>query len=75
MHLSSTFGIFFDKIFLEVLKMRFSELLTDLRKEYNLSQMQLAEQIGVSQSTIAKKGGYFRIVMKILSFVTRKAIM
>ena len=54
MHLSSTFGIFFDKIFLEVLKMRFSELLTDLRKEYNLSQMQLAEQIGVSQSTIAK---------------------
>lgn len=34
--------------------MRFSELLTDLRKEYNLSQMQLAEQIGVSQSTIAK---------------------
>ncbi len=34
--------------------MRFSELLTDLRKEYNLSQMQLAEKIGVSQSTIAK---------------------
>ena len=36
------FWNFFDKIFLEVLKMRFSELLTDLRKEYNLSQMQLA---------------------------------
>lgn len=34
--------------------MRFAELLTDLRKEYNLSQMQLAERIGVSQSTIAK---------------------
>ena len=64
MHLSSTFGIFFDKIFLEVLKMRFSELLTDLRKEYNLSQMQLAEQIGVSQSTIAKLeiGRYLRRV-------------
>ena len=34
--------------------MRFSELLTDLRKSANLSQKQLAEKIGVSQSTIAK---------------------
>lgn len=34
--------------------MSFSEILIDLRKEYGLSQKQLADKVGVSQSTIAK---------------------
>ncbi len=34
--------------------MSFAQILIDLRNESNLSQMQLAEKIGVSQSTIAK---------------------
>ena len=34
--------------------MKFAERLKELRKAHNLSQMQLAKQLGISQSAIAK---------------------
>jgi transcriptional regulator with XRE-family HTH domain len=38
----------------EVRKMRFSEKLPKLRKNNNLSQEQLAEQLGVSRQAVSK---------------------
>lgn len=66
MRLSSTFGVFFDKIFLEVLKIRFSELLTDLRKEYNLSQMQLKQLNKGENGGFLRENGQKRLVFLIL---------
>ena len=34
--------------------MKFGELLKELRQQHNISQMELAEKTGISQSAIAK---------------------
>lgn len=46
--------------------MRFSELLTDLRKEYNLSQMQLKQLNKSENGGFLRENGQKRLVFLIL---------